>query len=386
MTRYLFLFFLIFGTLVAGEKKIVIFTCRSGGGHLATADAISAILKKDYVICKCSPQDELFPMLSSSYSYYLSHNNYTMLNGMYYLKEVMQPLFYLVSEPTIFTHLESVVIKEKPDLLISVVPSGNQVLLDISKKYNIPFLIVTSDNDIRHWVYGLKYKNRENMQITISRDLPFTKMVLLENGFKLEQIQVTGMAVRPDFYETKDIDKLCREFNIPKEKRKVLIMFGGPGSPKILDYIDKISSTEKDIHIIAACGNNQELVKTLKEKTLPNGNSLTALSFTTRISDYMAISDLLITKSGPGTIEEAMILELPILIDGTQGFCLWEKANSELVKMYDVGAVIENLDQLPSLLNHYLRNETAIKKAYKKVPKNTFPQNIKNIVKNLLHD
>ena len=38
------------------------------------------------------------------------------------------------------------------------------------------------------------------------------------------------------------------------------------------------------------------------------------LGFVTQMADYMAASDILITKAGPGTIAEAAALGLPVMI------------------------------------------------------------------------
>lgn len=384
MFKYLtLLLLLVFSRVECKEKKVIIFTCASGGGHIAAAKAISEILK-DCRVLTYAPQDDLFPYMSKSYTYHLSNGNYGILNSMYYLKEVMLPLFFLVTEPSIFTYMNVILEKERPDLLISVVPYGNQVMLDIANKHKIPFLIVTTDNDIRHWIYGLKYKDLSTLQITISRDLPFTKTLLIENKFELSQIKTVGLAVRPDFYEVKDKKKLCAESDIPFEKPKILIMFGAQGGTKMNEYIEKINQFEKEVHMIAACGQNEELVKKLNEISLQNGNSLTALPFTKRISDYMSLSDLIITKSGACTIEEALVLQRPILIDGTQNLCIWEKANADVVISYKVGAIVDDVENLPSLFKTFLRDNRSIEEAYKKVPKNNFPESIKNIVNALI--
>ena len=64
---------------------------------------------------------------------------------------------------------------------------------------------------------------------------------------------------------------------------------------------------------------------------------MTLLGFTDRVADLMAISHLIVTKPGPGTISEAIAMKLPILIDNTDKLLFWERINVDLVLNYGVG-------------------------------------------------
>ncbi|MGP0072065.1 MAG: hypothetical protein ACLPWF_09035, partial [Bryobacteraceae bacterium] len=59
-------------------------------------------------------------------------------------------------------------------------------------------------------------------------------------------------------------------------------------------------------------------------------------------------------KPGPGTINEAISMKLPVLLDTSSTPLFWEKVNSELVKQYRIGEVISKKRKLPRLLEKYL--------------------------------
>ena len=66
-----------------------------------------------------------------------------------------------------------------------------------------------------------------------------------------------------------------------------------------------------DATVVVACGRNAALKAELE--TVEN---MIALGFTKAIDEWMAASDLLLTKAGPGTIAEAAALGLPVLLTG----------------------------------------------------------------------
>lgn len=386
--RFLIFCCLLACSLFAKDKKILIFSCHSGGGHVATAEALNDFLHDQYDVVVKYPNDEIYPISTQLYCYHLSHGNHTLLNFNHQLMKVGFPLYSFFEDPEYSLIIEDYIEKEKPDLLISVVPFANHLCVEAANKYKIPFLIVTTDNDIGIWINGLKNKDLKRTHIAISRDLPLTKTFLLKNDFSLEQIEITGMAVRSDFYEPKNKAKLCSLLDLPLNKPKILVMFGASGSTALLDYVKKINCDLTNVHIIACAGKNEDVANSLKKVVLENGNSMTILGFTRKIANYMGASDLFITKAGPGTIEEAFLLKLPLLIDGTKNFLAWEKLNADLVVAYQVGAIVEDLEDLPDQIVRTLEKTAAIEASYQKMGKNEFPQKIKKVIDSMIraHD
>jgi 1,2-diacylglycerol 3-beta-galactosyltransferase len=66
--------------------------------------------------------------------------------------------------------------------------------------------------------------------------------------------------------------------------------------------------------MVVICGRNRRLQTTLSNEpwTIP----VQVHGFVTNMSDWMAASDCIVTKAGPGTIAEALIRGLPILLSG----------------------------------------------------------------------
>jgi UDP-N-acetylglucosamine:LPS N-acetylglucosamine transferase len=113
---------------------------------------------------------------------------------------------------------------------------------------------------------------------------------------------------------------------------------------------------------------------------------MTVMPFTDRVPDLMAVSDLIITKPGPGTITEAMAMRLPILIDSTTPILSWEKANIDLIMNYGIGDFIEDFEEVEPLIREFLYDSELRQKmqaSYKKIPPNRFNESIASLIEEM---
>ena len=134
-----------------------------------------------------------------------------------------------------------------------------------------------------------------------------------------------GLAINPHFYNhAEDIERIRNDFGLKEKKFTVLLTGGGDGGGKIYPIVKEILKENLDVQIVVVCGRN----KILKEKLskLP----VVALDYTNRMPELMSIADLVVTKAGPGTIEECITKGLPIII--TSYIFGQEKANIAYAK------------------------------------------------------
>ena len=66
--------------------------------------------------------------------------------------------------------------------------------------------------------------------------------------------------------------------------------------------------------MIAVCGDNPPLLEGMNALAAGAGGRLHPLGFTRRIADYLAASDLLVTKPGPGSLAEALQQQVPVVV------------------------------------------------------------------------
>jgi hypothetical protein len=76
------------------------------------------------------------------------------------------------------------------------------------------------------------------------------------------------------------------------------------------------SPETRPVQVVVVCGRNATLLEKLRAKGSPNGLVLRAAGFVDNLHEWMAAADVIVTKAGPGTIAEALISGLPILLNG----------------------------------------------------------------------
>jgi len=86
--------------------------------------------------------------------------------------------------------------------------------------------------------------------------------------------------------------------------------------------------------VVVICGRNKKLAARLASKEYPF--KVIVNGFVNNMSEWMAASDCIITKAGPGTIAEALIRGVPLLLNG----CVpcQEEGNIPFVLENQVGA------------------------------------------------
>lgn len=383
--------FFIFHLHGAEGKKNILVLCSNGGyGHKAAAQTLKDLLGDDYNLTVVFPIDEMriWGVRSGEQIYNSMLQNDWILSVNLITKHVAPKLFRTRKEQVeglIKRHIEKV----HPDLVISLIPFVNYPASEAARKKNIPFLLITTDNDLRLWVHGLQGVQHPSFKVTVGSDLWCSRELLRKRNIPDKAIETIGLPIRTDFFSNKNKESIREEFGIPYHKPVVLVIIGGAGGDRALEYARNLGKTQYGIHMIVCAGKNKELEKDLKSISLHPSNTMTVMPFTSRISDLMAVSDLLITKSGPGTITEAMAMKLPILVDATATVLSWEQANIDLISQYGVGDYIEDFDELETLVRQFIFDtelQKQMKDAYRKVPENRFKESIKPLVASMIKE
>jgi len=273
-----------------------------------------------------------------------------------------------------------------PDLIISVTPFINYPGIKAAEAHGLPFILVTTDNDLKTWSTSLEKQNYSQFKVTIGYDLPTSKGLLLDKNVPEESIETIGLPLRPSFLEPHSRKDLRHKYEIPDGKKVVLIMMGGVGAKSSYQYAKAIGENSLNMHMIVCAGKSSHAAAKFKKIKLAKGNTMDLIPFTEKIHELFYLSDLLLTKSGPGTMNEAFAAKLPILIDQTNESLFWEKPNIDLVLSKKVGACVHSYKEAPELVKRYLYDEEmreTIAQAYEDVEQNQFAERIKPLIEEL---
>lgn len=135
--------------------------------------------------------------------------------------------------------------------------------------------------------------------------------------FQEEQIRLYGLPIRPAFSRRFPAKKRLRKsLGMLADKPAVLLVGGGEGMGPVESTVDALAATlGAACQVVVVCGRNAKLVEKLSAKQYPPGMAVHVQGFVTNMPDFMAASDVIITKAGPGTISEALICGLPMVLN-----------------------------------------------------------------------
>jgi len=169
------------------------------------------------------------------------------------------------------------------------------------------------------------------------------------------------MILRPEFYaEQKETPPAIRkELGLDETLPTAIVLFGGYGSNAMYDIVEQLDAEHLPLQMILVCGKNEKLTAKLREKTwnLP----LHIVGFTREVNRLMRAADFLIGKPGPGSLAEAMISGLPVLVECNSSTLPQERFNTEWVTEKRVGIVIKSFGNIVPAVKELLEPENFLR-------------------------
>jgi UDP-N-acetylglucosamine:LPS N-acetylglucosamine transferase len=96
----------------------------------------------------------------------------------------------------------------------------------------------------------------------------------------------------------------------------------------------------KDTQLIMICGHNAALAERLSN--MPSAAPRLVVGFTSKVRDFMQLSDFFIGKPGPGSISEAIQQGLPVIVVNNTWTMPQERYNAEWVSETRTGIVLDS--------------------------------------------
>jgi 1,2-diacylglycerol 3-beta-galactosyltransferase len=335
-------------------KKVHVVFHDGGGGHRNAAVALQTVIsqqQRDWQVELIQFQDltdrldvlrKLTGIRIQQQYNILLQNGWTL--GSTYLLRVLQATIRLFHRPLV--NLLEKVWREKPaDLLISVIPHFNrQICESWTKVYpGRPFVTIITDlADFppRFWIEPIKD------QYVIAGTEKAADQARAMGHDDAHIFLTSGMILRPDFYveDNSDPVALRREMGLREVLPTAIVLFGGHGSKVMYDITQRLNAADLPLQLILICGRNDELAAKLRthQWKMP----IHVVGFTKEVHRLMRAADFLIGKPGPGSIAEAMVRKLPVLIECNAWTLPQERYNAEWVTEKGVGIVLNSFENV----------------------------------------
>ncbi len=356
------------------KKKILIFSSKGGGGHISVMNALHEYLDEEFCTGHCFLFSEILSALDPAQWMYGSSNgedvyNFLLKKKYFQSLNVMRNFgswYYMWRKDTIEPLLENYIQKNKPDLLISVIPLANNLLLNVAKKLDIPFLLIPTDLDATMALNGINNPDYDKFYLALSYDNEEIQATVDQSNIDSKYITRVGFPVKKEFFDPCNQRAIKKEFNVPDDKPVILLLMGAQGSQDLYKFSKQLSKLKIPAHLLIALGKSEELRKPLENIVFPPHITKTILGFTDRMPDLMKIADLLVTKSGSVSFNEAIYAHLPMILDDTSGVLNWEKMNHTLVREYGLGDIVTRYFKLPEMVSKLVSDKERMEQIKKK--------------------
>lgn len=264
----------------------------------------------------------------------------------YYLLDIKKIYYFFLPVRKIINFLNSgklreKLIKEKPDLVLSLHFFASQVTGRLIAGGLLKTKLITVLTDfLPHYIWvneGTRYYTA-----AVAR----AEKMLIEKGVAEEKIKVLGIPVDPIFSREEDKEALRKKLNLKEGIFVVLIVGGGFAVGPLEKTLRILDASVLNIEVVVVCGKNHFLLRRLKEFRFKKRVSI--FGFVDNMHQLMKASDVIITKSGGLTTNEALACKLPMII--ARPVPGQETRNSYVIVNNNLGLRIKKLKDLPSFI------------------------------------
>ncbi len=358
-------------------KKIHLLFHDAGGGHRNAAVALQTVIAQQKRPCNVELvqfqqlTDKLDVLrkltgipIEEQYNSLLRHG-WTL--GAKQLLRVLQATIWIFHKPLV--KLLADYFRQHPaDLLVSVIPHFNR---EIAEAWTTvypgrPFVTIITDfadYPPRFWIEPIR---QQHVICGTERAVQQARAMGKDDA---HVFATSGMILRPDFYVPDNTDPVAlrRELGLEPDLLTGMLLFGGFGSGVMYQIAENLEKARLPVQLIVICGRNEKLARKFRARkwSLP----VHIVGFTKEIHRLMRAADFLIGKPGPGSIAEAMVRRLPVIVECNAWTLPQERYNTEWVKEKRVGIVLHHFTEIvdgvkqlsePGTLEEFRRNVASI--------------------------
>ncbi len=246
--------------------------------------------------------------------------------------QAQRPMFVLT--------LDKFVQEYAPDVIIGTHFMPLEILLPLKRKGEIAaplYEVITDFMVSSDWI-----QNGVDAYFVAS---DFTRNAMLARGVAANLIHVTGIPVKPELAVEKTLD--AARARVGLEAGSVITLLGGGiPSKRVRHVAEQLLATNLHGTLVVVAGRNEELQKEIED--LQNGATLRVLKlgFIDYVDDFIAASDVVITKAGGLTVSEILARGAPMLIiDPIPGQEEW---NADFVAGSGAGIQLRMIETAPA--------------------------------------
>ena len=299
----------------AQRKRLLFLFSDTGGGHRSASEAMIEALDlefpgrfdcsmvdffREYYPAPLNRAPEIYPEMSRvPQAWGLSWKATNTRGGSNVLNDLSYPYLRKAAK--------RLVAENPADLIVSVHPLVNSHLARATRKAPRPSITVVTELVSTHAFW---FDRHADLVVVATEK---AKAVATRYGIPAGNLRVVGLPVADRFRTPlPDRDAWRRELGWRTDLPVILVVGGGDGLGGVKRIAKALNTADFQATLVVICGRNEELKRELEavDWRLPTH----LYGFTKEMPDFMRAADIMVTKAGPGSISEAFICELPLLL------------------------------------------------------------------------
>jgi processive 1,2-diacylglycerol beta-glucosyltransferase len=344
--------------------KVLLLTAPFGGGHLQACFALEHALKRFFPEVKVITYDfikEMSPALAYS-------ANFLYLAAVKFKPELYGAFYNYVDNlprtSTLQKGLNLMGIKKgakilkdtKPKAVVSFYPTPSQVIGDLKGRGMFNGKLVTVITDYaanKQWIHPLT-----DLYLVAAIEV---KNELISYGVNSDKIVVTGIPISLEFSQEKNKNELFKNYGLDPNLSLTLICCGAFGvNQGIEELCRKVAAYKAPVQTVVISGRNTKLQRRLEAIIHEANNPFHVYGYVKNMADWMAMAEIIVSKSGGLTVSEAIASDLPmVIIPPVPG---QETFNAQYLSNNGVAIVCEDITNIPKYIYYLLQNPLEVQK------------------------
>lgn len=242
------------------------------------------------------------------------------------------------------------VLKEfRPNLVVSTHPLSTRLIAYTRRSYRLPFRFMSVVTDLVS--LHAAHAERAVELCVVPTDEAYRRQRAC--GMPPAKLVRTGFPVHPKFpaYTGSQLEARAT-LNVRREPFTVLVTSGGVGSGNLRTIVLALAQTYPQLQFLVVTGKNAPLRQALQALHLPNVH---VFGFVNNMEVLMAASDLIVTKAGPGTLMEALVMRRPVIV--TEAVGMQEQGNIDYVLNHEIGLFCPTVERMIPAVAEFLQPE-----------------------------
>jgi hypothetical protein len=341
----------------------------AGGGHRASAMALISAARQQHRSWRINlinlrellePADMIRRLTGVRIEdFYNSQLKHGLTLGTAPLLRITQMLIRQL-EPSMIKLLARHWHNSRPELVISMIPNFNHAIfeglrladakMESAETPMVTILTDMADCPPHFWI--------EQQDQYLVCGTPTAAEQATAMGHAPEHVfRTSGMIVRPEFYSPMELNREVerRRLGLEPDLPTGIVMFGSYGSSQMAAIAKRIDAARLKTQLIFVCGHNEKLREQIKRMEL--SYPFHCVGFTGEIPYLMKLADFFIGKPGPGSISEALVMGLPVILERNAWTMVQERFNIDWAAQNRFGIVLPSFREIASAVATMLDHE-----------------------------